>query len=420
MVSVGDYRRAARRRLPRAVFDFVDSGAGAEGTVKANEEAFAAIKLRPRHMVDVSERDQRTTVFGREIEMPVLLGPAGPARVVHRDGELAAARAADRMGTIYTLSTGASSTIEEVAAAAPNATLWFQLYLWGTRDVVKSLIDRAQASRYHALVFTIDSATPALRDRDLRNGLLAPRRRPSSYRGHARVTLVPRRDARTILNTIAHPRWLIRHYLTAPPITFRNVSDDELRLSATSWLGPSQTSKPLSASATWDEVRWIRTLWNGPLIIKGVLTAEDAALAFDHGADGVVVSNHGGRHLDGLRATVDALPEIADLAALRGKEVFIDGGVRRGIDVIRAVALGARACLIARPYFWGLAVGGEGGVVTILELLNKEIDSALGAIGRPVLRHLDRSALEFGTPAWRGTATPPPTVGNPVFGGTDG
>ncbi|MDE3100690.1 MAG: alpha-hydroxy-acid oxidizing protein [Chloroflexota bacterium] len=400
LINVDDYRHAARRKLPRSVFDFVDSGAGDEGTTRANEQAFRAIKFRPRHMVDVSGRHQGTTVLGREIAMPVILGPAAPVRIVHRDGELAAARAAGRMGTIYSLSTGGSCSIEEVADAARGTTLWFQVYMWRSRDLVRQLVERADRAGYHAIILTIDSTTPALRDRDLRNGLLTSGRRPRFYADHARLSLLPRLTVGTVIDALRHPEWLFRHYLFAPPIVLKNVTAEDSRYASTSWAGPALIQKRMSETATWDEVRFLREIWKGPLIVKAVLTAEDAAAAFDHGADAVIVSNHGGRHLDGLPATVDVLPRVMEVADKRGKEVLLDGGVRRGIDVVKAVALGARACLFARPYFWALSVAGEDGVVALLEMLKKEIDSAIGALGRRTLADLDTSVLDFTVAPW--------------------
>jgi L-lactate dehydrogenase (cytochrome) len=399
VINSEDFRAAAKRRLPRVVFDFVDSGAGAEGTTRANEEAFSAIKFHPRHMVNVSERSQQTKVFGRPVEMPVLLGAAGPARMLHPEGDRAAARAAARLGTVHTLGTGASSSIEEVAGAAGNGTLWYQVYMWRSRALIQSLVERADRAGYHAIVLTIDTATAARRDRDLRNGLLTSGRRPRIYDNHAKLSIMPRLTVRTVLDVMRHPRWLLGTYLLTPPITFKNVTAEDARFAATSWYNPGEIQKRMSETATWDEVRWLRTIWQGPLVVKGVMTAEDARLAFDHGADGVIVSNHGGRHLDGLPATIDVLPRIVDEAA-PGKEVFLDGGVRRGIDVVKAIALGARACFIVRPFYWALAVDGEDGVVRLLEIFRKEIDSALGALGRPTLADLDVSALDLTVAPW--------------------
>lgn len=395
-VNYEDYRRAARRRLPRAVFDFIESGAGREITARANEEAIQSIRFRPRQLVDVSERSMRCTVLGRTLEMPIVLGPAGSTRLVHRDGELAVARAAARMGIAYALSTGGSSSIEEVAAAGEGAALWYQVYMWRGRELIRSMVDRAADSGYHAVILTVDTPTSAIRDRDLRNGLLASPRRPRTSKGRARLSVFPRISPRGVVDGIRHPRWLVRHYLLAPPITFKNVTAEDMKYASTSWSGPGEIQKRMSEAATWDEVRWLRGVWDGPLIVKGIMTPEDALHAFDSGADCAVVSNHGGRHLDGLPATIDVLPAVVEAAEKRGKEVLIDGGFRRGEDVVKALALGARAALVVRPYHWALAVGGEAGVVDMLEIMRKGIDSALGHLGRPNIGDLDRSAIEMG------------------------
>lgn len=394
-VNVQDFRRVARRKLPTAVFDHIDCGAGDEHTVRDNEAAFQAVRFRPRAMVDISARDQGMTVFGRRVEMPVLLGPGGVQRMVHRDGEVAAARAAARMGTIYTLGTAASCSIEEVADAARGGTLWFQLYLWRNRDLVRSLVERAQRAGYHALVLTIDAKNPGRRDRDLRNGVITSKPLTRQAGGHARLSAFPEITAAHVVNALLHPGWLTRHYLFAPPITFKNVTAEDARYANAAWTGPGEIQKRMNEAATWDEIRWLRDIWKGPLVIKGVLTEETARNSFESGADGVIVSNHGGRFLDGLPATFDALPRVVEVAAGRNKEVLIDGGIRRGTDVVKAIALGARACLIARPFFYALATDGQRGVVTLLELLRKEIDSCLGALGCPRLEDVDASWLDF-------------------------
>ncbi|MDE3100705.1 MAG: alpha-hydroxy-acid oxidizing protein [Chloroflexota bacterium] len=391
----------AKRKLPTAVFDHVDCAAGDEQTVRENEAAFRSIHFRPRAMVDVSERTQRRTVLGRTIEMPVILGPGGVQRMVHRDGEVAAARAATRMGTIYTLGTAASCSIEEVADAAKGGTLWFQLYLWRSRDLVRSLVERAERAGYHALVLTIDSKNPGRRDRDLRNGVITSRPRTREAGGHARLSAFPEIRAEHIVDALRHPGWLLRHYLFAPPITFKNVTAEDARYANASWVGPGEIQRRINEAATWEEIRFLRQIWRGPLVLKGILTGEDACLAFDNGADAVIVSNHGGRFLDGLPATFDALPRVVEAAGTRNKEVLIDGGVRRGSDVIKALAVGARACLIARPFFYALAADGERGVVTLLDLLKREIDSCLGALGCPNIDMVDRDVLDETMPPWR-------------------
>jgi isopentenyl diphosphate isomerase/L-lactate dehydrogenase-like FMN-dependent dehydrogenase len=371
--TVEDVRRAARRRLPRLAFDFIDGGADAELSLRGNVEAFERRTLRPRQLVGVETRDLSTTVLGVPVRMPVMIAPTGMSRVAGRGGDIAGARAAGRAGTVFSLSTMSSDSIEEVAAAAPGP-LWFQLYLWRQRDVAERLIDRAQAAGYRALVVTVDVPLVGNRVRDLHNGFKMP----------------PRIEPRTALDVLRHPRWLAQ---VPSAIVFRNLVDS----SADTAPGPMAHAKLINdllsnPGATWDDLDWLRDRWSGPLAIKGILTAEDAERAVQAGVDGIVVSNHGGRQLDGVAATLDALEEVVDAVGDRA-EVLLDGGVRRGTDVLKALALGARACLIGRPWLFGLAAGGEQGVFTVLDILRSEIDRALALLGRPSIAELDGSAV---------------------------
>jgi isopentenyl diphosphate isomerase/L-lactate dehydrogenase-like FMN-dependent dehydrogenase len=371
--TIEDVRRLARRRLPRLAFDFVDGGADAELSLRRNAEAFERRALRPRQLVGVATRDLRATVLGQPVEFPVLVAPTGMSRVAGRGGDVAGARAAGRMGTVFTLSTMSSDSIEDVARAA-SGPLWFQLYLWRQRDLAERMIDRAQVAGYRALVVTVDVPIVGNRVRDLHNGFKMP----------------PRIEPRTAIDILRHPRWLAQ----APSaITFSNMVDADVTASA----GPMAHAKLINSllsnpGATWDDLRWLREQWHGSLLIKGVLTGEDAELALDAGVDGIIVSNHGGRQLDGTVATLDALEEV--LAAVGDRaEVLVDGGIRRGTDVVKALALGARACLVGRPWLFGLAIGGEQGVVDVLEILRTELDRALALLGRPSIADLDRSAI---------------------------
>lgn len=329
-------------------------------------------------LTDLSQRDLGTTVFGRRIELPVMLGPAGMHRLVAREGEVATARAARTAGTVFALSASSNRTIEEVAAAAPGAHLWFQLYLWDSRAWSEHLVRRAAAAGYEVLCVTVDTKAPGARKyRDLRNGLLDPR----VY-------------ARSALDAVRRPRW-VANFLLGPRIRGVHLPSDGGKPAEVSlFKSPSVIARRMDPSATWDEIRWLRGIWQGPLVVKGVLTAEDATLAFEQGADGVICSNHGGRVLDGVAASLDALPRVVEAAARARKEVFIDGGIRTGGDVVKAIALGARACLIGRPYWWGLAVGGEHGAARVLEILRAEIDGALLRLGRRTIADLDRSVIE--------------------------
>jgi isopentenyl diphosphate isomerase/L-lactate dehydrogenase-like FMN-dependent dehydrogenase len=371
--TVEDVRQAARRRLPRLAFDFIDGGADAELSLRRNLEAFERRVLRPRHLVGVATRTLETTVLGDRVALPVLIAPTGMSRVAGRGGDAAGARAAQRMGTVFTLSTMSSDSIEEVAGRS-SGPLWFQLYLWRQRDLAERLVDRAQVAGYRALVVTVDVPVVGNRLRDLRNGFKMP----------------PRIEPRTAFDILRHPRWLAQ---VPSAVSFQNIVASGVpnasRPMAHAKLVNSLLSNP---GATWDDLAWLRELWRGPLIVKGVLTHEDAELAAEAGVDGIIVSNHGGRQLDGTLGTLDALEEV--LAAVGNRvEVLLDGGVRRGTDVVKALALGARACLIGRPWLYGLAAGGEQGVVDVLEIMRTEIDRALALLGRRSVAELDRSAV---------------------------
>lgn len=378
LVCIDDFRAAARRKMPKAIFDFVDGAAGHELTRESNEDAFRRYGLRPRLMTDISSRDYHTTVFGSRVAIPVLLGPSGMQRLGSREGEVDAARAAAKAGTVYVLSASSSRTMEEVAAAAPNGNRWFQLYLWDSRAWSESLVRRAADGGYSVLVVTVDSKAPGGRKyRDLRNGLLSP---------HV--------YARTALDALRRPRW-VKNFLLGPKIQGVHLPTDGPAATVTLFQSPTVIQKRMDPTATWDEISWLRRIWDGPLVVKGVMTPEDATSAFDHGADGVICSNHGGRVMDGVSSTLEALPRIVDVATARGRHVLLDGGVRTGVDVIKAVALGAQAVLIGRPLWWGLAVGGEDGVLQILNILRREIDSTMTQLGRSTMSQVNTDAIEL-------------------------
>lgn len=375
LVSIDEVHRAARMRLPRPVYEFVAGGAETESTVKRNRAAWMGYTFRPRTLVDVAERDLSTTVLGQPVSMPLLLAPAGLARLVHPDGEVAAAAAAGAAGTVMALSTGSSCTIEDVARAA-SGPLWFQLYLWRDRDVVAGLVARAATAGYHALCLTVDVPIVGQRERDLRNGMTIPPR------------LTP---ANVVDASWRVPWWW--GFLRGREITFENfLGVESAQNDSAAALGAFVNKQMIDPSVTWDELPWLRELWPGPLVVKGILTAEDARRAIDLGAEAVVVSNHGGRQLDGAPATATVLSEVVEAVGDRA-EVYVDGGIRRGTDVVRAVALGARAAMVGRPWFWGLAVGGEGGVARVLDIFRTEIDRALALLGASSVRDLDRSFL---------------------------
>jgi len=373
-VTIDDLRRRARRRLPRAVFDFVAGGAGDEVTIARNRAAFARLVFQPRILVDVTKRDQATTVLGVPLATPVLTAPTGMAGLCWPKGELVAARAAHRAGTVYTLSTHASCSIEEVADGAPGP-LWFQLYVWQNRDLTRSFVERARRAGYRALVLTVDVPVPSTRERDVRNGFTIP----------PRVTL------RNALDTLRRPGWM-RRVLLGPRLTLANLVGAPGAPRADLVTLGGVANRQIDPSVGWADLAWFRSLWSGPLVLKGVLSVADARRAVEHGVDGLIVSNHGGRQLDGSPASVAVLPEIAEAVGAR-VEVLLDGGVRRGTDVVKALALGARAVMIGRPYLYGLSAGGEAGVTRVFQILKGQIDETLALIGVPRVVDLDRSIL---------------------------
>jgi L-lactate dehydrogenase (cytochrome) len=373
-LTIEDLRRLARRRLPRAVFDFVEGGAGDEWTVARNRAAFDHLAFRPRVLVDVSKREQATTVLGERVATPILVAPTGMPGLCWPRGAVAAARACHEAGTIYTLSTHASDSIEEVAAGAPGP-LWFQLYVWQNRDLTRSFVERAGAAGYRALVLTVDVPIISRRERDLRNGFTVP----------------PRITVANALDTLRRVGW-IRRVLLGPRLTLANLvgAPGAPRTDIVTLGGVA--NRQVDPSVTWADLAWFRSLWRGPLVVKGVLTVADARRAVEHGVDGLVVSNHGGRQLDGAVASIEALPAIAE--AVGGRvEVLLDGGVRRGADVVKALALGARAVMIGRPYLYGLAAGGQAGVRRALEILTSEVDHVLALVGVPRVADLDRAVV---------------------------
>ena len=336
LLNVWDYERAAEERLDPGAFGYFAGGATDEWTLRENVAAFTRWVLRPRVLVDVSAVTTATTVLGTEVSLPVLVGPTAFQRMAHPDGEAAMARGAAAAGTVMTLSTIATATIEEVAAAAPAGARWFQLYWSPDRGIVQNLVERAVAAGFGAIVLTVDLPVSGRRERDLRTRFEVPAEVP-----------VPA---------------FVEHAQAAA-----NVS-------------PTQIGQVVDSSVTWRDLEWLRSLSSLPLAVKGILTAEDAVLACEAGAHGIVVSNHGGRQLDGVGASLDALPEVVEAVAGRA-EVLMDGGVRRGTDVVKALALGARAVLAGRAPLWGLAVDGPAGVQRVLELLQAEVELALALCG---------------------------------------
>lgn len=374
LVTVADVRRRARLLLPKMAFEFIDGGAGDEVTLRANHSSFEAVALQPKVLCGVADRDLSVSVAGQQLALPLILAPAGLLRVAHRHGESAAAAAATTYDVPFALSTGSSCSIEAVASASGRGNRWFQLYLWKDRRVVQALLDRARSQGYSALVLTVDVPVVGQRDRDIRNGM----------------TLPPRPNTRTALDTAWRPWWWWP-VLTGEPITFANFTDLGLGRSVTD-LGRFVNSAMINPDQSWGDLEWVRDNWDGPLLVKGILRAEDATRAVDRGADGIVVSNHGGRQLDGAPGAFSVLAEIVD-AVGEHADVVLDGGVRRGGDVVKALAVGAKAVMIGRPYVYGLAAGGRRGVERVLEILSGEIDRTLALVGCRRASELDRSYL---------------------------
>jgi L-lactate dehydrogenase (cytochrome) len=374
MITIEDLRRRARGRLPRAVFDYIDGGAEEEVTLRANRQAFERVQFRPRALVDCGTPDLSTTVLGQRLQCPIILAPAGLVGLFWPNGEMAAARAAARFGTIFSLSTVSVASLEEVAASVSGAMLWFQLYIFRDRNLTRSMVERALAAGYQALCVTTDVPVAGARERDVRNGFTVP----------------PRVTWGNVVDALWHVDFL-REVLTGPPITFRNVSrSPSSRTEAVSIA--AYVNRQFDPTVTWGDIAWLRSIWPRPLLLKGIMSAEDARLAVDHGVDGIVVSNHGGRQLDGSPATIEVLPEIANAAGGR-LEILLDGGIRRGTDVAKALALGARACLIGRPYLYGLASDGQRGAELAVSLLVKELERTLILLGRSSIDELDSTAV---------------------------
>jgi isopentenyl diphosphate isomerase/L-lactate dehydrogenase-like FMN-dependent dehydrogenase len=376
-VNIADLRLLAKRRLPRVVFDYIDGAADGEVTLRENCRIFDSVEFRPRNAVVCSTSDLRTTVLGTDLALPFLLAPVGSSRLFFPRGESVAAREAGVAGTCYILSTLSGSRLEDVKAAS-SGPVWYQLYLVGGRDVATATIERARAAGFSALVVTIDTPVAGLRERDARNGA---------------KELVSRRFFKMLpygLQFLARPRWLVDFLLDGGLMKFPNVV-----LPGQGPMPYADVGAALEQSAvSWKDLQWIKEVWNGPIVIKGVLSAEDARRAVDAGADAIVVSNHGGRQLDTVAPTLRVLPEI--VAAVGGRvEVLIDGGIRRGSDIVKALCLGARAVLVGRAYAYGLGAAGGIGVARTIEILRTDVVRTLRLLGCPNVNALDRSYVEF-------------------------
>ena len=366
----------AKRRLPKAVFDYLDGGAEGEVTLAENCRAFRDVLFRPRSAVAIGECSLKTHALGHELELPAILAPVGYSRLMHPDGEVAAAHSAGEAGTGYILSTISGHKLEDVKAGT-KGPCWYQLYLLGGREAAEGSIDRARRAGFSALVITVDTPVAGLRERDPRNGM-------KELLGSSLFAKIP-----FLPNILSHPGWLTSFLLDGGVPKLENVVTPGKGPMALLDVGAALAS----ATVTWEDLRWIREVWTGPIVVKGLLTGDDGRRAVDEGAAGVVVSNHGGRQLDSVFPTLRALPEV--VAAVKGQaEVFMDGGVRRGADIVKALCLGARAVLIGRAYAYGLAAAGPEGVDRALQILRADVERTLRLLGCPSVAALDRSYVE--------------------------
>ncbi len=372
-VSVDAMRDLARSVLPRAVFDFADGGAETETTLRRNEAAMREIALLPRPLRGAATRDTSITLFGHRLSMPLMVGPTGLAGLFWPGGECCTARAAHQAGVGVCLSHGSVATLEEVAETGATPR-WMQVFIYKDRGFTRELTERAKAAGYHALVLTIDNQLLGNRERDVRNGFTIP----------------PRPGFAGIADTLTRAEWLWRMRRELPKITFGNYVRPGEPVNAAALAG--KMGGMLDPGMSWRDVDDLRRLWDGPLILKGVMHPDDAAEAVRRGVDGIIVSNHGGRQLDGAAAPIEVLPAIAEAAA-GAIPVLVDGGVRRGGDIVKALALGATACLVGRPQLWGLAVAGEAGVSRVLEIYRTEFDRAIGLCGFTTVADIDRTVL---------------------------
>lgn len=377
--TIDDLRRVARRRLPHGVFDYIDGGAEDELTMRANSAAYRRLTFTPRVLRDMSEVDTGSTLLGRKLSYPMVLAPTGFTRIADSDGELAVARAAKRAGLPYALSTLGTRSIEEVAAAGGDR-LWFQIYTWRDRALVADLIKRAADAGYEAICLTVDAPVLGRRERDVRRGF----------------TLPPKVGLSTILDGIVHPGWSW-DFLTSEPIIFANVAgmsvgDGTDAISLAEYVGTQ-----FDPSLSWSEISWLREQWTGPIVVKGIQSVADAVEAADRDVDAIAISNHGGRQLDSAPATLDLLPSIVEAVGGR-TEVICDGGVRRGSDIVKALALGANAVMVGRPYLYGLGAAGEAGVDQVLANFGSEMERTMALIG---CRTVDDLGPEFVTLAER-------------------
>ncbi|MFN4116874.1 MAG: L-lactate dehydrogenase [Inhella sp.] len=373
ITCIEDLRRLAQRRVPRMFYDYADSGSWTESTYRANESDFAAIKLRQRVAVNLENRSTAATMVGVPVTMPVALAPTGLTGMQHADGEMLAARAAEAFGVPFTLSTMSICSIEDVRSVTTKP-FWFQLYVMKDRSFIEALIERAKAANCGALVLTLDLQILGQRHKDLKNGLSAP----------------PKPTIANLINLTSKPRWCLG-LLRTPRRSFGNIVGHAKGVGDLSSLS-SWTAEQFDPALSWTDVEWIKRRWGGKLIIKGILDEEDARLAVNSGADALIVSNHGGRQLDGAESSIAVLPRIVD-AVGHDIEVHLDGGIRSGQDVLKAWALGARGTYIGRAYLYGLGAMGEAGVTKVLEIIHKELDLTMAFCGKTRIQDIDANVL---------------------------
>jgi L-lactate dehydrogenase (cytochrome) len=372
-LTIADLKNLAQRRVPKMFFDYADSGAWTESTYRANESDFAKIKLRQRVMVDMTNRTLETTMIGQKVSMPIALAPTGMTGMQHADGEMLAARAAEEAGVPFTLSTMSICSIEDVASVTTKP-FWFQLYVMKDKDFVMNLINRAKAAKCSALVLTADLQILGQRHKDLRNGLSAP----------------PKFTPKHIWQMATRPFWCL-DMLQTKRRTFGNIVGHAKNVSDLSSLS-SWTAEQFDPQLSWADVAWIKEKWGGPLIIKGICDAEDAKSAAETGADAIIVSNHGGRQLDGAPSSISVLPGIVDAVGHK-IEIHLDGGIRSGQDVLKAVALGAKGTYIGRPFLYGLGAMGKDGVSLALNILRKEMDVTMALCGKRDINEVNSSII---------------------------
>jgi L-lactate dehydrogenase (cytochrome)/glycolate oxidase len=377
ITCIEDLRVLAQRRVPRMFYDYADSGSWTEGTYRANEADFKRIELRQRVAVNMENRSTAVTMIGQAAKMPVAIAPVGIAGMQHADGEILAAKAAEEFGIPFTLSTMSICSIEDIAANT-SAPFWFQLYMMRDRDAMSNMIERCKAARCSALVLTLDLQVIGQRHKDLKNGLTAP----------------PKPTLANLVNLALKPRWCLG-MLGTRRRSFGNLVGHVKAVSDMKSLA-AWTNEQFDPRLSWADVDWVRERWGGKFILKGIMEVEDAVLAVEHGADAIVVSNHGGRQLDGAPSSIRALPAIVEAVGDRC-EVWMDGGIRSGQDVLKAWALGARGTMIGRAMVYGLGAMGQAGVWSALAILHKELDVTMAFCGHTQLKNVDRSILRPGT-----------------------